>query len=92
MALLEKAEGVTAVYLEVPAETAWRRIDREAKKTGEMPPFLNTPSPEKTHRELHERRAAAYRQKAHIIISAENKTPELIAQEIMKEANLPSRG
>ncbi|MDR2768724.1 MAG: shikimate kinase [Treponema sp.] len=69
---------ITAVYLEVSAETAWERI-RRAAETGGMPPFLDTPNPGETHRLLHTRRAKTYRAIADIIIDAENKCPGEIA-------------
>jgi shikimate kinase len=67
------------VYLSIPAETAGRRI----AAGGELPPFLNTGSPEETHRALHERRAAAYRKMARFTVDCENKSPEESAREIM---------
>jgi shikimate kinase len=75
--------AVFLVYLEVSAETAWKRIEKTSEKTGELPPFLDTENPEKTHRALHERRAASYKNLAHIIINAENKDPGTIAREII---------
>jgi shikimate kinase len=80
--LLERAPGVRAVCLEVSAETAWRRIAAAADEAGGLPPFLNTPNPRETHRELHNRRAAAYRRLASLVIDAEGKSPEEIAGEI----------
>ncbi|MDR0878896.1 MAG: shikimate kinase [Treponema sp.] len=73
------------VYLEVSAETAWKRIKEAAEKSGELPPFLNTGNPEETHRALHERRAAAYKALADIVINAENKRPSEIAGEIAEQ-------
>jgi shikimate kinase len=81
-ALLEKAEGLIMVYLEVSAETAWQRIAAQALRDGGLPPFLDTPQPRETHRVLHERRAEAYRNRAHLTIRAEGKSPEEIAREI----------
>jgi shikimate kinase len=75
--------AVLLVYLEVSAKTAWKRIEKASEKTGELPPFLDTENPEETHRVLHERRAASYKDLAHIIINAENKKPEAIAREII---------
>jgi shikimate kinase len=70
------------IYLEVSADTAWERISGAAKKTGELPPFLNTENPRETHAALHKRRGAAYREFADLIITAEEKTSEDIAREI----------
>ena len=67
------------VYLDLPANIAWRRINC----AGELPPFLKTENPAETHRVLHERRAGAYRRIAKIIIDAEGKTSEEIAVEIL---------
>ncbi|MDR1419914.1 MAG: shikimate kinase [Treponema sp.] len=83
MALLEKQGNVTVVYIEVSAETAWKRI-RLSAETGGLPPFLDTGDPEKTHRLLHTGRAAAYRKFAGLVINAENKSPEDIASAILK--------
>ncbi|GHT63358.1 shikimate kinase [Spirochaetia bacterium] len=80
--LLKKSSAVTLVYLDVSVETAWERISITAEKIGELPPFLNTDNPKETHRLLHERRAAAYREIAHIIIKADGKTPEAIGEEL----------
>ncbi|MDR0622861.1 MAG: shikimate kinase [Treponema sp.] len=80
LALCKKA-GALAVYLEVSAETAWERIRRAAEREG-LPPFLQTPNPQETHRVLHERRAAAYRAWACFTVPGEGKSPEEIAGEI----------
>ena len=66
------------VYLDISADSAWRRI----VNSGDLPPFLKTENPKETHCALHERRAAAYRRIARIIIEAERKTCEEIANEI----------
>jgi shikimate kinase len=85
-ALLQKNSKVVSVFLDVSAKTAWERISRE----GELPPFLRTENPEETHRSLHERRAAAYRQFASLVINAEEKSPGEIAEEIRDEViNIP---
>jgi shikimate kinase len=68
------------ICLEVSAETAWRRI--LANSRGELPPFLQTENPRETHNALHKRRSAAYRQFSQIIIKAEKKNAEQIAEEI----------
>jgi len=67
------------VYLNISAESAWDRIAHAE----ELPPFLRTENPQETHRDLHERRAAAYLQIADIVIEVEEKTPEEIGKEIM---------
>lgn len=94
LALLQAHPQVLLVYLEVSPETAWERIRRTAEKEGELPPFLQTASPEETHRALHERRGAdceavckavcsAVGKKAMgITIHADHKTPETIGREI----------
>jgi len=69
---------ITAVFLDVSAQVAWERIRAE----GELPPFLRTENPEGTHRALHERRTAAYRQLASLVINADGKSPQEIAHEI----------
>jgi shikimate kinase len=84
LALLEKLKTMTRVYLDVPAETAWKRITAAGK--GELPPFLQTENPRETHRTLHERRALAYRNFAEIIIEAGEKSPEEIAREILERS------
>jgi shikimate kinase len=80
--LLKKPGTATLVYLDVSVETAWERIRITAEHTGELPPFLNTANPQETHRRLHERRAAAYRKIAHIIIQADGKSPAAIGEEL----------
>jgi shikimate kinase len=79
------------VYLEVPVEIAWERIRRAAASPAEnpqgLPPFLDTLDPQETHRQLHERRGAAYREAAHLVIAAEGKTPEALGREILEALN-----
>ena len=79
---LADSDDVVVVYLAVSAATAWDRIHAEKS----LPPFLNTETPEATHRALHERRAAAYRdfieRKHGWVIQAEDKTSRTIAEEI----------
>jgi shikimate kinase len=70
------------IYLEISADTAWDRISAAAKKTGELPPFLNIENPRETHAALHERRGAAYREFAALTITAEGKTSGDIGREI----------
>jgi shikimate kinase len=72
------------VYLEVPAETAWARISKEAAKAGELPPFLDTGNPRETHRLLHERRALLYRKIAGLTVGAGEKDPAALAGEILR--------
>jgi O-acetyl-ADP-ribose deacetylase (regulator of RNase III)/shikimate kinase len=79
---LDQAEGILLASLELTPETAWERIRRTAEKTGDLPPFLNTPDPQETHRTLHERRAWSYRGAADMIIFTEQKKAEIIAREI----------
>lgn len=78
MALVKQADLVI-IYLEVSAETAWKRICQ----TKPLPPFLNTDNPQETHKTLHQRRAAAYKNSAHMRVQVEAKEPEQIAQEII---------
>jgi len=78
LAALKNANTVT-VYLNISAETAWDRISAG----GELPPFLRTENPRETHRVLHERRAQDYLQFADIVIEADAKTPQKIAEEIL---------
>jgi shikimate kinase len=80
---LLKNTKLTMVCLDINPRTAWDRIRRAARKSGEFPPFLDTADPEGTHRKLHERRAAAYRAAASIVINADNKSSEKIAAEIL---------
>lgn len=72
------------VYLEVSAATAWRRIEAAAR-TGGFPPFLRGENPELLHRELHERRAAAYRNAADLVVDAGGKDIEELAQAVHGE-------
>ncbi|MDR1029887.1 MAG: shikimate kinase [Treponema sp.] len=77
MALFNHSD-MLIIYLEVSVETAWKRICQ-----GPLPPFLNTDNPQETHKTLHQRRAAAYKSIAHIIIPAEAQEPEHIVQDII---------
>lgn len=77
-AIIKKADAIT-VYLNISADCAWDRIEKE-----DLPPFLKTENPKETHRALHEHRAAAYARLADIIIKAEGKNPLEIAAEIME--------
>jgi shikimate kinase len=89
----ESASGtnVKIAYMEISAREAWKRIENAARNGGGMPPFLDTPDPRGTHRALHERRAAAYKNLADIIIDCENKNPREIALEIFPpDVPLPS--
>jgi shikimate kinase len=79
-----------AVYLDVPAETAWARISAEAAKTGELPPFLDTGDPRQTHRLLHESRAAKCRKIAALVVNARDKYPDAIAEEIFGRIGKPT--
>jgi len=79
--LLKKNPAVTSVFLDISVKTAWERIER----AGELPPFLKTENPQETHRSLHERRAAAYRQFASLVIKADGKSPGGLAQEIVEK-------
>ena len=72
---------IITVYLDVSAETAWRRI-LDTAVGGELPPFLNTENPREAHLALHKRRAEAYKVLADVIILAENKSPKELAGEI----------
>lgn len=87
MALLHGYSEIIFVFLDVSAETAWQRIQCTAAD-GELPPFLNTENPKETHLALHERRSGAYKERAHLIIAAENKSPEDIASEIAERLRL----
>jgi shikimate kinase len=82
LAFLEKNAAVLPVYLDVSVQTAWKRIS----KKGELPPFLRTEDPQETHRLLHERRSAAYRVFASIVIETDTKNPGKIAREIQEKA------
>jgi shikimate kinase len=72
------------IYLEISAETAWKRIQATAAAVGgALPPFLNTADPRETHYQLHTRRARAYRESADFTIEAENKTADTISKEVI---------
>jgi shikimate kinase len=88
--LLVERDGVFLVNLEVSAETAWERVRAAVERTGELPPFLDTENPKETHRLLHERRAAAYREIARLTVPGGGKTPEEAGREILKALRLLS--
>ncbi|MDR3356181.1 MAG: shikimate kinase [Spirochaetaceae bacterium] len=73
------------VFLEVSAATAWNRIKAAARIGGGLPAFLDAEDPEASHAALHERRAAAYKKRAHITIDAGGKSPQQIALQIMRQ-------
>jgi shikimate kinase len=79
---LKGPEQVLQIYLEITAETAWKRIRRDARKTGELPPFLGVEDPCGVHAALHTRRARAYREASAIILDAEGRSAVGIAREI----------
>ncbi|GMO30303.1 MAG: shikimate kinase [Termitinemataceae bacterium] len=70
------------VYLEISAETAYKRILQNSKKTGSLPPFLECDDPQAAHKKLHDDRACRYKEWADITINAEAKTQNEIALEI----------
>jgi shikimate kinase len=82
--LLENNAAVVSVFLDISVKTAWDRIS----EAGELPPFLKTENPQETHRSLHERRAAAYRQFAALVIKADGKSPREIAREIANRLHI----
>jgi shikimate kinase len=90
--LLFTAGGLLLVSLEVSAETAWERVSAAAEQSGELPPFLNTENPRETHRLLHERRTAAYREIARIRVSEEGRTFDETVQEIIKAVVIQLQG
>jgi len=75
---------IVTVFLDVYAKIAWKRIRAER----ELPPFLRTENPERTHRTLHKRRTAAYRRVASLVIRADGKSPQKIAHEISYKLHL----
>jgi shikimate kinase len=82
MKLLKNSDAVKLVYLDVSVEIAWSRIEKAAAQSG-LPPFLQSADPRKTHRELHERRAAVYKKYADLIVDCNAKTAGEIAQAIL---------
>ena len=81
IAMLENIGGIV-VYLNISADSAWSRISKE----GELPPFLKTANPRETHRNIHDRRSAAYQKLTKLIIETEGKNPNMIAKEIAERA------
>jgi len=86
--LLKKIDTAKIVYINVSSGSAWGRISASARKTGELPPFLQTENPQETHRVLHERRAAAYSQSTDLTVDADGKTPDEIALKIIEHYKL----
>jgi shikimate kinase len=89
MALLKRPGGPLLIYPEVSAETAWARICLSVRAGKGLPPFLDTGTPRETHRQLHDRRAAAYKDCAHLTVAAGEKTPETIGREILSLLEMP---
>jgi shikimate kinase len=77
-------EKTFIINLDVSADTAWKRIIATSQISGELPPFLQTDNPEKTHRELHVRRNNAYKELSDITIDADNINCNAIAEHITK--------
>jgi shikimate kinase len=77
VAALRNADAAL-VYLALPAHRAWERIS----STPELPPFLNTETPEETHRALHERRSRAYEALCPYRFAVDHKSLDAICQEI----------
>jgi shikimate kinase len=78
---------IFTVYIEVSPETAWERIEAAVEKGGELPPFLKTENPRETHRRLHQRRGAIYREIADLTVRA-GETPEETAAFILRSLEL----
>jgi shikimate kinase len=73
------------IYLEVTAETAWRRIEEAAKQGGGMPAFLDMDNPKAAraaHADIHKRRCTAYRRLALVKVNGEA-APEDVAAAII---------
>lgn len=65
-------QNTFVIYLALSSGKAWERIMQSSRLSGELPPFLQTDNPERTQREIHERRARLYREWADYIVNAEN--------------------
>ena len=87
MELITKNPEIILVYLEISAETAWKRI-LNVSGENELPAFLDKDNPKESHSEIHARRAMRYRAAAHLVIDAEGKEPLRIAMEIITELGL----
>jgi shikimate kinase len=70
---------ILKVYIEVSTATAWKRI-----KTKPLPLFLQTDNPEASHKDIHERRAAVYKNLADIVIDGEGIKSDEIAMRIFR--------
>jgi shikimate kinase len=84
------ANRTGAVYVaavEVPPETAWERIGAAAEQSGELPPFLDTEDPRRTHRLIHERRGRLYRELAAVTVQGGD-TPEETAARLLERLGL----
>jgi shikimate kinase len=81
-----KSSGAVVISLDISASAAWRRIANSLD--GELPSFIDKDNPQESHSVLHERRSAAYREFANIVIKAEGKTPQEIASEIFYQLSL----
>ncbi|MDR0496633.1 MAG: shikimate kinase [Treponema sp.] len=73
-------DKLITVFLDVSPETAWQRITSSG---GELPYFLNTENPREAHFALHNRRSESYGALAHISVSADDKSSEDLAGEIV---------
>jgi shikimate kinase len=75
-------EKTLMINLEVSSLVAWNRIVETSRISGELPPFLQSDNPEKTHRELHERRSRAYKNLTAFTVNVDNAAPKTIADHI----------
>jgi len=70
-----RATGIL-LFLSIPSEIAWARVQKGVAKTGTLPPFLLCDDPETAHRLLHERRNAAYTEEADYIVQVDDSPVE----------------
>lgn len=80
------------VALEVPVDLAWQRITASAARDGALPPFLRVDDPRAAHAALHDRRAAACRRTADIVVDAGTGSPEEVAGAVARALGWGSPG
>ena len=74
--------GGVSIYLKASVETVWDRI-----KDDDSRPLLQVEDPVKTASELLEKRTPMY-ERANIIISTDDLSPERVADEILSKLNI----
>ena len=90
-ALSELKRIAVAVFIDIPFDAAWRRIENGALANGRYPAFLDPADPKEDFRKLYKRRTAIYRGAADMRIpfpaDSDGDISRRIALKIIKETS-----